>query len=64
MADQVQEIIEVPKEFLKDGLQFISKSQKRKCDGFFLIFLSPGTPDFFLFIAVTLNYHRRGASGD
>ncbi|KAM7188321.1 hypothetical protein V8F20_010604 [Naviculisporaceae sp. PSN 640] len=28
MADQVQEIIEVPKEFLKDGLQFISKSQK------------------------------------
>ncbi|KAK4219620.1 protein transporter Sec61 subunit gamma [Rhypophila decipiens] len=28
MSDQLQEIIEVPKEFLRDGLQFISKSQK------------------------------------
>ncbi|KAM7195268.1 hypothetical protein V8F33_006776 [Rhypophila sp. PSN 637] len=28
MSDQIQEIIEVPKEFLRDGLQFISKSQK------------------------------------
>jgi len=30
MADQLQEFIEVPKEFLKEGLQFINKSQKRK----------------------------------
>jgi len=30
MADQVQEILDVPREFLKDGIQFINKSQKRK----------------------------------
>ncbi|KAK3377990.1 hypothetical protein B0H63DRAFT_525248 [Podospora didyma] len=28
MADQVQEILDVPREFLKDGIQFINKSQK------------------------------------
>ena len=30
MADQLQELIEVPREFLKEGLQFINKSQKRE----------------------------------
>ena len=30
MADQVQEVLDVPREFLKDGIQFINKSQKRK----------------------------------
>jgi protein transport protein SEC61 subunit gamma-like protein len=30
MSDQVQEILDVPREFLKEGIQFISKSQKRK----------------------------------
>jgi hypothetical protein len=29
MADQVQEILDVPREFLKDGIQFINKAQKR-----------------------------------
>ncbi|KAK3326325.1 hypothetical protein B0H66DRAFT_637617 [Apodospora peruviana] len=28
MADQVQEILDVPRDFLKDGIQFINKSQK------------------------------------
>ncbi|KAK0720803.1 hypothetical protein B0T25DRAFT_564179 [Lasiosphaeria hispida] len=28
MADQVQEILDVPREFLRDGIQFINKSQK------------------------------------
>ena len=30
MSDQVQEILDVPREFLKEGIQFISKSQKRE----------------------------------
>ncbi|KAL8413636.1 hypothetical protein RB594_005049 [Gaeumannomyces avenae] len=30
MSDQVQEILDVPREFLKDGLQFINRSQKRQ----------------------------------
>jgi protein transport protein SEC61 subunit gamma-like protein len=29
MADQVQEILDVPREFLKDGIQFINRAQKR-----------------------------------
>lgn len=29
MSDQVQEILDVPREFLKDGIQFIHKAQKR-----------------------------------
>lgn len=29
MADQVQEILDVPREFLKDGIQFVNRSQKR-----------------------------------
>ncbi|KAH6626940.1 hypothetical protein B0J18DRAFT_464909 [Chaetomium sp. MPI-SDFR-AT-0129] len=28
MADQVQEFLEVPREFLKDGIQFINRAQK------------------------------------
>ncbi|AEO63375.1 7dd027f7-81e0-462a-bbd4-d052c576515a [Thermothielavioides terrestris] len=28
MADQVQEILDVPREFLKDGIQFINRAQK------------------------------------
>lgn len=38
MSDQVQEILDVPREFLKDGLQFINRSQKRQST------LSPGRP--------------------
>ena len=30
MADSVQEILDVPREFLRDGIQFINKSQKRE----------------------------------
>ena len=30
MSDQVQELLNVPREFLKDGMQFINRSQKRK----------------------------------
>lgn len=30
MADQLQEILDVPREFLREGIQFISKSQKRE----------------------------------
>ncbi|KAK3995057.1 hypothetical protein QBC44DRAFT_366934 [Cladorrhinum sp. PSN332] len=28
MSDQVQEILDVPREFLKDGVQFINRAQK------------------------------------
>ncbi|KAL2130192.1 hypothetical protein VTI74DRAFT_6781 [Chaetomium olivicolor] len=28
MADQVQEILDVPREFLKDGIQFIKRAEK------------------------------------
>ncbi|KAF9894921.1 Sec61p translocation complex subunit [Aspergillus nanangensis] len=28
MADQVQELLNVPREFLKEGMQFINRSQK------------------------------------
>ncbi|KAL2268633.1 hypothetical protein VTJ83DRAFT_3479 [Remersonia thermophila] len=28
MSDQIQEILEVPREFLKDGIQFINRAQK------------------------------------
>ncbi|KAK4193122.1 hypothetical protein QBC35DRAFT_164919 [Podospora australis] len=28
MSDQVQEILDVPREFLRDGVQFINKAQK------------------------------------
>lgn len=34
MSDQVQELLNVPREFLKDGMQFINRSQKR---GFFCL---------------------------
>jgi protein transport protein SEC61 subunit gamma-like protein len=29
MSEQIQEILDVPREFLKDGLQFINRCQKR-----------------------------------
>ncbi|RFU27561.1 hypothetical protein B7463_g8785, partial [Scytalidium lignicola] len=28
MADQVQELLEVPREFLRDGMQFMNRCQK------------------------------------
>ncbi|EGS18155.1 uncharacterized protein CTHT_0061700 [Thermochaetoides thermophila DSM 1495] len=28
MADQIQELLDVPREFLKDGIQFINRAQK------------------------------------
>lgn len=30
MADQIQELLDVPRDFLKDGMQFINRSQKRE----------------------------------
>lgn len=30
MSDQVQELLNVPREFLKDGMMFINRSQKRE----------------------------------
>lgn len=30
MSDQVQELLNVPREFLRDGVQFVNRSQKRK----------------------------------
>ncbi len=30
MADNVEGLIDVPREFLKDGVQFINKCQKRE----------------------------------
>lgn len=37
MADQVEEILEVPREFFKDGVQFINRCQKRTFYPFFLL---------------------------
>jgi len=34
MADQVQEILDVPREFLKDGVQFMNRAQKRTFSNF------------------------------
>lgn len=31
MSDSVQEILDVPREFVKDGVQFLNRCQKRKC---------------------------------
>ena len=31
MADQIQELLEVPSEFTKDGIQFLRRCTKRKC---------------------------------
>ncbi|KAL2152496.1 hypothetical protein VTH82DRAFT_5680 [Thermothelomyces myriococcoides] len=28
MADQIQEILDVPREFIKDGVQFMNRAQK------------------------------------
>lgn len=29
MSEQVQELLDIPRDFLKDGMQFIHKCQKR-----------------------------------
>ena len=31
MADQIQEALEVPRDFLREGVQFVNKCQKRAC---------------------------------
>ena len=31
MSDQVQEILDIPREFIKDGMQFMNRCQKRTC---------------------------------
>ena len=31
MADQIQELVDTPSQFVKEGLQFVNKCQKRKC---------------------------------
>lgn len=35
MSDQVQDLLDAPREFLKDGMQFVNRCQKRKtlCHG-------------------------------
>jgi protein transport protein SEC61 subunit gamma-like protein len=30
MSDQVQEILDLPREFFRDGLQFVNRCQKRE----------------------------------
>ena len=30
MSDQVQELLNVPREFLREGMQFVNRSQKRE----------------------------------
>lgn len=30
MSDQVQELLNVPREFLREGVQFVNRSQKRE----------------------------------
>lgn len=32
MADQVEGLIDVPREFVKEGIQFMNKCQKRELD--------------------------------
>ncbi|THC96184.1 hypothetical protein EYZ11_004347 [Aspergillus tanneri] len=32
MSDQVQELLNIPRDFLKDGMMFINRSQKRECN--------------------------------
>lgn len=29
MSEQIQEILDIPREFIKDGMQFINRCQKR-----------------------------------
>ncbi|PSS13339.1 hypothetical protein M430DRAFT_52491 [Amorphotheca resinae ATCC 22711] len=63
MADQVQEILDVPREFLKDGMQFINRSQKPDRKEFIKIsqavgvgFLIMGAVGFFVkLIHIPLN---------
>ncbi|EAA32047.1 hypothetical protein GE21DRAFT_8119 [Neurospora crassa] len=43
MADQIQEILDVPREFLKDGIQFIKKCQKPDRREFIKISQAVGT---------------------
>ncbi|KAJ4411289.1 hypothetical protein N0V85_003860 [Neurospora sp. IMI 360204] len=43
MADTVQEILDVPREFLKDGIQFINKCQKPDRREFMKISQAVGT---------------------
>ncbi|EGO60429.1 hypothetical protein NEUTE1DRAFT_93606 [Neurospora tetrasperma FGSC 2508] len=43
MADQLQEILDVPREFLKDGIQFIKKCQKPDRREFIKISQAVGT---------------------
>ncbi|KAK3351707.1 hypothetical protein B0H65DRAFT_131369 [Neurospora tetraspora] len=43
MADTVQEILDVPREFLKDGIQFINKCQKPDRREFIKISQAVGT---------------------
>ncbi|PKS05210.1 hypothetical protein jhhlp_008579 [Lomentospora prolificans] len=43
MSDQIQEILDVPREFLKDGMQFINRSQKPDRKEFIRICQAVGT---------------------
>lgn len=29
MSEQIQEILDIPREFIKDGMQFLNRCQKR-----------------------------------
>lgn len=50
MADQVEEILDVPREFFKDGVQFINRCQKRtRCHSFHVFpFVLTNAPCFCL----------------
>ncbi|KEZ40244.1 hypothetical protein SAPIO_CDS8738 [Scedosporium apiospermum] len=43
MSDQVQDILDVPREFLKDGMQFINRCQKPDRKEFIRICQAVGT---------------------
>lgn len=55
MADQVEEILDVPREFFKDGVQFINRCQKRTKS-----FLPRGSiVDVFFFLLTYLTIYSR-----
>ncbi|KAL2118305.1 hypothetical protein VTJ04DRAFT_7965 [Mycothermus thermophilus] len=63
MSDQIQEILDVPREFLKDGIQFIHRAQKpdrrefiKICQAVGVGFLVMGAVGYFVkLIHVPLN---------
>jgi hypothetical protein len=54
MSEQVQELLNIPQEFLRDGMQFVNRSQKRMHSLFSLI-LSVSTPWIVFLFAQKMN---------